>query len=263
MKRIAVRTILSVVLLAMASACSSVAPNRDEIYQVSTLQALLDGVYDGEWTCSEIAARGDLGIGTFDGLDGEMVIYEGVVYKVPASGRAVAVPSTETTPFACATPFDADVVVRGNEPMDYDGLKKLVDEYAPNLNVPCAVRVQGMFRYVKTRSVPKQKRPYPRLVDVVKEQKIFEFHDEPGVIVGFRLPAYMKGVNVPGYHLHFLTASRTGGGHLLNFRGLGLEVAMDPSHSLRIELPEGEDFARADLASGAHEVQAVEKDPAR
>ena len=89
--------------------------------------------------------------------------------------------------------------------------------YCPPKTCFYAVMIQGEFSYVKTRSVPAQEKPYPPLAEVTKNQPTFEFTDVTGTMVGFRCPPYVTGINVPGYHLHFLTDDRTAGGHLLEF----------------------------------------------
>jgi alpha-acetolactate decarboxylase len=59
-----------------------------EVYQFSTISALLEGVYDGDVTVAEILRHGDFGLGTFNHLDGEMVIFDGVCYRLRFDGTA-------------------------------------------------------------------------------------------------------------------------------------------------------------------------------
>lgn len=53
-----------------------------QIYQVSTMTSLLDGVYDGDFELSEIPKYGDFGIGTFNKLDGELIGFDGEFYRL-------------------------------------------------------------------------------------------------------------------------------------------------------------------------------------
>jgi acetolactate decarboxylase len=98
---------------------------------------------------------------------------------------------------------------------DYGQLEQYLDKLLPTENIFYAIKIEGTFKYIKTRSVPKQNKPYPPLVEVVKNQPTFEFHNVKGTIVGFRCPSYVEGINVPGYHLHFITGDKKAGGHLL------------------------------------------------
>ena len=61
--------------------------DREVLYQVSTIDALMQGVFDGVQPVGEIRKHGDFGIGTFDALDGEMIVLDGVVYQAKADGQ--------------------------------------------------------------------------------------------------------------------------------------------------------------------------------
>lgn len=250
---------LAAVLALALSGCHRLGAERDVLYQTSTIQALIAGVYDGAMTCGELRRQGDLGIGTFNALDGELALEGGRCYQVDSSGVAREMPDSTLTPFAVATPFDPDLRFASGPVDSFEAFQALVDSKIGAGNLPCAVRVEGTFSYMKTRSVPRQKKPYRPLTEVVKEQSVFEFSDVEGVIVGFRLPQYFDGINVPGYHMHFLTADRAAGGHILDFRARDLRIDVDPSAEVRLALPTDAAFAAATLA-GKNEagVQAVE-----
>jgi acetolactate decarboxylase len=130
--------------------------------------------------------------------------------------------------------------------MDYADLCTYLDRIVGDANVCHAVRVDGLFHYVKTRSVPRQRKPYPPLVEVVKHQPTFELRNIRGSLVGFRFPDYAQGLNVPGYHLHFVTESRQAGGHLLECRMAHGELHVDHEADLRLELPAGIDAVEPD-----------------
>ena len=221
--------------------CSSSQGNDDTLFQISTINALLDGDYTGSMTFGELKRHGTFGLGTFDSLDGEMIGLEGSFYQIKTDGVAYPVPDSMTTPFAVVTVFNADNTLSSQDGMDYEGLKKYLDEAIPDKSIFYAVKIEGTFNYIKTRSVPKQQEPYPPLVEVVKEQTIFEFHDIEGTIVGFRSPDSVKGgVNVPGYHLHFITEDRKAGGHLLACQLQDGTIAIDYTSEFYMVLPQHE-----------------------
>lgn len=207
--------------------CSGSQGTDDTLFQVSTINALLDGEYAGTMTFGELKKYGTFGLGTFDALDGEMIGLEGAFYQIKADGVAYPVSDSMTTPFAVVTVFEADQTLSSPDSMDYEGLQRYLDELIPDQNIFYAIKITGTFPYIKTRSVPRQEEPYPLLVEVVKEQTTFEFHDIEGTIVGFRCPDTVKGVNVPGYHLHFITADRKAGGHLLACQLQDATIAID------------------------------------
>jgi acetolactate decarboxylase len=221
--------------------CTNLNPDKDILFQVSTINALLNGNYHGSITFGSLRQYGTFGIGTFDGLDGEMIGLEGKFYQIKADGIAYPVLDSMTTPFVIVTHFEADktAVVQGG--MDYDGLHRYLDQLIPDSSIFNAVKIEGTFNYIKTRSVPKQKEPFPPLVEAVKKQTIFEFHNIKGTIVGFRCPDSVKGgINVPGYHLHFITADRKAGGHLLACQLQQGTIAIDYTSEFYMVLPQHE-----------------------
>ncbi len=214
-------------------------PFHHTLFQTSTIDALLDGNYDGDVSFAQLEERGDFGLGTLDALDGEMVALDGGFYRVGADGKARLIDRRTRTPFAVVTVFEPRSRHTLDAVPDLGALCARVDELLGDTSVCCAIRVDGQFEYVKTRSVPRQRKPYPPLVDVVKKQPVFELSDVRGSLVGFRFPDYAQGLNVAGYHFHFITADRSAGGHVLDCRLNGGELQLDREADLRVELPQG------------------------
>ncbi|MBN2124634.1 MAG: acetolactate decarboxylase [Deltaproteobacteria bacterium] len=238
-----------------------VTAQKNVVTQTSTINALLSGLYDGTMTLEDLLKQGDFGIGTFDRLDGEMVVLDGRVYQIRADGRVYIPPLVLTTPFASVCRFDPDRELAIHESCSHPVVQDRVNELAPNGNMFCAVRITGLFSRMKTRSVPAQTRPYPALVEVTKHQAVFEMEQVSGTIVGFRSPPFVKGLNVPGFHLHFVSDDRRTGGHVLDFvleRGL---VEVDVLNRFTLILPESaKDFQQLDLTGDrSGELNAVEK----
>jgi acetolactate decarboxylase len=215
------------------------APLHHALFQTSTVDALLDGNYDGDVSFAELQERGDFGLGTLDALDGEMIALDGTFFRIGADGRAHPVGRSAKTPFAVVTLFEPRLRQTLDVVPDLAALCARVDELFGHTSACCAIRVDGRFGYVKTRSVPRQRKPYPPLVDVVKNQPVFELSDVRGSLVGFRFPDYAQGLNVAGYHFHFITADRSAGGHVLECRLAGGELRVDREADLRVELPSG------------------------
>ncbi|HWB69917.1 MAG TPA: acetolactate decarboxylase [Solirubrobacterales bacterium] len=230
------------------------------LFQASTIGALLDGGYDGDLTFAELAAHGDLGLGTLNALDGEMIALEGRFYRADVDGAVNEVGEGERTPFAVVVRFDPSVEARIEGPRSHEELLVAIDELTPAGASSCAIRLDGRFELVRARSVPRQRPPYRPLTEVVGEQHVFELSDVDGTMVGFRFPAYAEGIEVGGYHLHFITADRSRGGHVLDSRAAGLRARLDPSNELHVELPPGIDLADPNLAAATHAaVERVEK----
>lgn len=211
-------------------------------------------------SCSQLKKQGDLGIGTLEGLDGEMVVVDGQVFHVKDDGKVYPVADEVKTPFASVTHFEADQIQKLTNITSFEHLQQQLDSMITNPNLFYAIRVDGTFKYLKTRSVPKQEKPYPPLVEVTDKQPTFEFEDIQGTLVGFWCPNYVEGINVTGYHLHFINADRQVGGHLLECQLQEGTLEVDQSTGFHLALPEDETFARTDLATDrSEEVERVEK----
>jgi acetolactate decarboxylase len=230
------------------------------LFQASTIGALLDGAYDGDLSFAELAEHGDLGLGTLNGLDGEMIAVDGRFYRADADGAVGEVGPAARTPFAVVTRFEPAIDTEIEAPLEHAGLLARLDELIPAGAASCAIRLDGDFEQVRARSVPAQVPPYRPLTEVVAEQHVFELEDVEGTMLGFRFPTYVEGIEVSGYHLHFVSVDRRRGGHVLASRSNGLRARLDPSSELHVELPPGVDLADPDLAASTHAaVEAVER----
>ncbi|HDR72943.1 MAG TPA: acetolactate decarboxylase [Methanoculleus sp.] len=258
-------SIAAVILLAalIVVAIVSTVPSHDDtetLYQVSTIDALLAGVYEGSHTIAEVKQHGDLGLGTLDALDGEMIVVDGTVYQVKYDGAVVVVPDTMTTPFVAVTWFDPDITREIAGPVNLTDLQTQLDSTYPSPNLFYAIRIDGVFSSVTTRSVPAQEKPYPPLVEVVKNQSVFEYADMQGTIVGFWSPAFVEGINVPGYHFHVISDDRTKGGHLLDCSIDRAVVQIDTTGGFFLDIPREGDFHAVDFGAGrGDELAQVER----
>jgi len=243
MRKASVLTLLSIFII---SGCTKT--SRDTITQTSTINALLFGLYDGNITCKKLLTHGDFGIGTFDRLDGEMIVLDGRVFQVKSNGQ-VTTPSLEiTTPFATVCNFYPDTTFQIDQKMNFENLEEFLDQTFTNQNSFYAIKIKGTFSRMKTRSVPAQEKPYPPLSEVAKNQPEFEFENIKGTLIGFRCPAFVKNINVPGYHLHFVDDDLSKGGHVLNFEIQQGWCEIDHCLQFFLILPEDADFQKADLS---------------
>jgi acetolactate decarboxylase len=217
------------------------------VFQTSTVNALMEGASTGDMTMGELKTHGDFGLGTFDGLDGEMIELDGKVFQVRADGHAHPVEDSARTPFATVSFFKADESARLVRPCDQPAMLAAVAAMLPSENMFHAVRIEGRFEYVKTRAVAKQDKSVG-LEAAAREEPIFEFHDVEGTIVGFFTPDYLRGVNVPGYHLHFITADRAAGGHMLDCRTKDVTIKIHHTPEFELGTPDTEEFLKADLS---------------
>ncbi|MCU1515112.1 MAG: alpha-acetolactate decarboxylase [Microbacteriaceae bacterium] len=221
------------------------AQSRRRVFQSSLMSALLAGVYDGDLTVSQLLEHGDFGLGTFDALDGEMVVIDGVCFRMRADGSVTPAAPTDVTPFAVVLDFEPDVTMEVTEPMD---MKILFDRVgAESDNYLYAVRVTGSFSTITTRTVSVQRHPYPPLRQAVRGQAVMTFENVSGTIAGFESPLYERGIGVPGGHVHFISDDRSQGGHVLDFRMLSGSIEVCIGTDLDLRLPLSREFGSADL----------------
>ena len=187
------------------------------LFQVGVIDALLAGSYDGSVTLDELRSRGDFGLGTFQGLDGELVLLDGVVHQVPVDGKVRRPSGSLTTPFAQVLRFAPGQKVPLAATSSLAAVEAALDARLIDANVFAAVRIDAEFSSLTARSVPAQRPPYRPLAEVAKEQAVFPFANARGTLVGLRGPAFARGLGVPGWHWHFLTQDRTRGGHVMAF----------------------------------------------
>jgi acetolactate decarboxylase len=222
------------------------------LFQASTIGALLDGAFDGDLSFAELGQHGDLGLGTLNGLDGEMIALDGEFFRADVDGAIHRIPGDAKTPFAVVTSFEAEIDERIDGELSHEVLLARLDALAPAGASSCAIRLDGRFELVRARSVPAQSPPYRPLAEVVADQHVFELADVAGTMLGFRFPAYAEGIEVAGYHLHFISDDRSRGGHVLDSRSSGLRARLDPSDDLHVELPPRVDLDDPDLAATTH-----------
>jgi acetolactate decarboxylase len=232
--------------------------DKDTLYQVSVLNGLMKGDYDGKVTLAEIRRHGDFGIGTFDKLDGEEIELDNAFYQVRSDGTVRKLSGSVKVPFSMNTFFGTDMGFSVTRGPDYVSLQRFIDTRLPSKNIPYAIKIDGKFSYIKARSVPAQSKPYPPLTEVVKSQSVFEFKNIEGTLVGFRIPDYMRDVNILGYHLHFISRDRAKGGHLLECAIDRGDVKIDSIDRFIMALPRSQDFYRLDLSRSDREAYKTE-----
>lgn len=233
---------------------------KNKVYQYGTIQALLEGHYDSDLSLGDLKKQGDLGIGTFNALDGEMVILDDTVFQIKSDGRVYLPTEAVQTPYATSVAFQADTSLSLNGPVDYTQFQQLIDGLLPSRNLFYAFKIEGIFNELKVRSVPRQTPPYLPLGEVVNGQSMFGYSSIAGTLVGFHFPEYTNQISVPGYHLHFISADRQRGGHVLFFEGITAEMELDIISGMNLELPTNEAFKNLDLTKDREEdMEKVEK----
>lgn len=216
------------------------------LFQVSTSAALVQGLYQGAVQVSRLLSHGDFGLGTFIDLDGEMVVLEGVCYRVSPRGDVGVVEGNRLIPYAVVTRFTSEFSKQFTRLDSFNQLVSVCDELRGSANVFYAFRVEGQFTLVKTR-VMHAVSEGTNLKAAASGQKEFLFENVNGTLVGLWSPNFAGSFTVPGYHFHYLSTDRQRGGHVLECNALDVTVAGCAMNEMHVSLPETEEFLKADL----------------
>ncbi len=234
-------------------------PNSDRITQVSVINALMVGRYDGVVPIPEMLRLGDFGVGTLDHLDGELIVLDGKAYQVRGDGAIAEVGPDRSTPFVVITPFHPDGEFPCPVAANLNDFDARLDEALPQRNNFVAIRVDGRFASITLRSVRRQEPPYKPLAEVAQSQSVWTREDVVGTLVGVRCPSWVAGLNVPGYHWHFLSDDRKVGGHVLDLRVREGRVRYDVCRDWAVKLDGSDGFNSTDLGRNLNkEIRRVE-----
>ena len=246
-----VRLTIGMLCAALAASCATAAAPRDTLYQVSLVNALLAKDYNGELTLDELLRHGNFGIGTFDRLDGEMIVLDGRIYQAKGDGTVERPPLTETTPWATVTRFRTDSQLSIDHPMSIEELEAKIDAGLANPNIFYALRIETRIPMIAIRSVDAQSEPHRDLVGATQGQKSWTHEDIKGTLVGIRSPPYVGSMNVTGYHWHFISSDREVGGHVIAAELDRGAVDIDHIRTWEVVLPEGDNFGTLDLGAAS------------
>lgn len=232
----------------------------DALYQLAPTAVLAQGLYEGPTPFRELLRFGDFGLGAINPLDGEIIIVDGAVYQAShEGGKLRRVESGERSPFAYIKRFHEDRRIALPAAESLDELAREIDRRLPTPNLIYALRIEGVFDYLKLRSVPRQKPPYPPIDEVVQSQSVYEQRKLRGTIVALRFPPYLAGTTGSGFHMHFVDAERRVGGHVLDLRSPALSVPVDESRGLHLILPDSPAFEEAGFSAATDSSGAYER----
>ncbi|MBR0278904.1 MAG: acetolactate decarboxylase [Synergistaceae bacterium] len=254
------RKFLAVLIIALS--VSSAFAAGDDLFQTALLQSLMLGEYDGVITVKELKTYGDTGIGTFQGVNGELIMTGGKVYQALWDGSVKIASDDETIPFANVTFFDADITRKGINAGDITALKEIMTSSANEhgRNQFYMAKVSGLIPHILVRSELKQEEPYKPLNDALKtDQREFIYTDIQGTIVALYCPDYMSGLNTAGWHLHFVSDDGTKGGHVLEVSTKDCLLEMDIISGFNMIVPNRKSFNDKELSINMQkEIEQVE-----
>jgi acetolactate decarboxylase len=248
-KRAIVGCLSAILLLAAwVPSFAQILEAKDTLFQVSTLTGLEHGIFYPVVTVGALKQHGNVGVGAFEAMDGELILIDGESFNAMYDGKVVPVDDQTAITYSAVAFFNANRTVPLQNVASYELLRQDIEKLLPNRNIFYVFKIYGTFNYLKVRSTAKQEKPYPGVAVVVKDQSIFEFTNVRGTLLGFRCPTYIQGIYAPGFHLHFISDDRQKGGHLLEANlaeGTGQIGYLTQMHLL---LPDNDKTRTVDLA---------------
>ncbi len=217
------------------------------LWQLSTSTAVVEGVFGGALQVKDLIDHGNFGLGTFEQLDGEGILLDGVCWQVRADGSLIKAPQEETIPFWVATHFEAERHLTVSSIQSLQELGEQIDPVRPGANFFVAIRITGVFEHVAMRTVSRVPEG-TGLLEASSKQTTFNAEQVSGTLVGFWSPTHTTSLNIPGYHFHFLADDYSSGGHVLDVKADTLKIELDFQSNLRLVLPETKQFLEADLS---------------
>lgn len=221
----------------------------EKMLQASTLNALMLGNFDTTMSVRDFLDGFDTGIGTYTGLNGEAIFSGGKAYRATADGGVTEMQPDDGVAFGTVVRFDESVPERTASGVeDIEVFKDLLEPYvAGNHNIFYVLKASGTFTKMHVRSCYQCEKPYPTLAEAASHQKEFHYENIPGEVIAVYCPPYVNGINLPGWHFHFLSADKAHGGHILGLSADKLSFKLNAVTDWELVLPENPEFAKRDL----------------
>lgn len=218
-----------------------------KLVQYNTLGTLMAGLVQGTASIDSMLQYGDMGIGTLDGLDGEVIIINGEAYQGASDGKLNKLTGRELVPYLAVTHFEPDQQLAINNPISSKITYQIILGRIRSEHLFSSIKLTGVFKKMHIRIVPKQYPPYPRMVEVTRRQPEFEERDVKGTIVGFYTPESFQGIAAAGLHLHFISDDRTFGGHVMDFELSKGLLELGTITDFEQKFPDNPEFLDADI----------------
>lgn len=211
------------ILLFAITACSS--PNKKStsaikpqatFYQYNIWAAFVNKIFDGHIKVSELKEHGNIGLGSFDYLDGELIMLDGKAYRVREDGIVSEGKDNDEIVYADACFFNSDTAIILDKILNFDSLRIQLNQQLPTANHFYAFIIHGVFDSVKLGGLHKQSPPFQQGLDVLIPQRpVFKGNSVAGTMVGFYCPQFIGDINTGGYHFHFISDDKKLGGHVM------------------------------------------------
>ncbi len=215
----------------------------DLFYHYSIWYAFVNKIFEGNLTAKELKTKGDIGLGSYNLLDGELIMLDGILYQATEDGKVIKAPDDAKIVYANATFFDEDQSFKIDKAENYASLREQINTELPSRNIFYGFKIHGDFKKMKCGGLNKQDKPFIDGLDVlIPKRPIFERENFSGTMVGFFCPEFIGNINVAAYHLHFISDDEQFAGHVMEFEAENLEVEIDYIYEYQFVLPDSKEY---------------------
>jgi len=215
----------------------------NNLFQYGITEAFLSGLFHGKLPVSDFKKNGDFGIAAPNMVDGEVIMYKGKVYQTKSNGVTAEMPDTAKLPLAFACFFKPDTCFTITNASSQADAFAQIDGHLHNKNAIYAIRITGLISKLKTRAFyPVSSEPFPAIATLIANQKIFNMSEVKGTLFGLRVPNYWTGINIAGYHLHYIGEDFKTGGHVVDFTPEDVLVEIAVIREVNIRVPQDSAF---------------------
>ncbi|MRX41360.1 acetolactate decarboxylase [Flavobacterium sp. LC2016-23] len=210
------------------------------VFHYSVMDALRNGVYKGDITVKELKNKGNFGLGTYNFLDGEMVVLDGVFYRIPSDGKVTKAEPEREVPFACLAVFSADNQYEMSGIATIEALQNEIRNRLPSSNKPYALRIECSFDSIVVGSAAKlEAKDTTGLAELMKTRPLYQKEHISGTMVGFYTPPSFSAVDLSPFHFHFIAVDKTFGGHFISgvLAAAKIKISIDEKSGYEIVLP--------------------------
>jgi acetolactate decarboxylase len=226
------------------SESNSATKPQTTFYQYNIWAAFVNKVFDGHLKVSSLKEHGDIGLGSFDHLDGELVMLDGIAYRIREDGVVSEGDPDDEVVYADACFFKSDTIIHLDSFLNYDSLRSRLNQYLPSANHFYAFTVHGVFDSVTLGGLHKQSPPFQKGLDVLIPQRpVFKGNNVAGTMVGFYCPQFIGDINTAGYHFHFISDDKQLGGHVMELTSAKkVEIKMQKLVRYHFDMPASSSF---------------------
>lgn len=217
----------------------------NQIWQNMLSKAYAQGRFEGVVTIRELREHGRFGLGQYEALDGEVIVWDGQFYRATGNGRVRFADDSDRLCFAQVSDFNPQRRLDAPPRITFDTIKPFLEAVQGTRNTFFALTIEGFFESVTATAYHPQTEPYPPPANI--SPQVFEFSQVEGRLIVFYSPPYMRDVGIPGYHFHFLSQDRAGGGHVTAFTLSQGTIALEEINRFLLDIPTTDAFRKANL----------------